>query len=66
MRSNNDADIRGIEQGSLSVISPAVLAKRIIAKCHVELFRGCSAKVRILRFKNLPPFQHDPGLQNRV
>jgi hypothetical protein len=24
---------------------------------------GPAAKVRILRFKNLPPFRHDPGLQ---
>jgi hypothetical protein len=24
---------------------------------------GAAAKVRILRFKNLPPFRHDPGLQ---
>jgi hypothetical protein len=27
---------------------------------------GPAAKVRILRFKNLPPFRHDPGLQNHV
>jgi hypothetical protein len=24
---------------------------------------GPAAKVRILHFKNLPPFRHDPGLQ---
>ncbi len=27
---------------------------------------GPAAKVRILRFKNLPPFRHDRGLQNHV
>ena len=27
---------------------------------------GTAAKVRILRFKNLPPLRHDPGLQNHV
>jgi hypothetical protein len=27
---------------------------------------GPAANVRILRFKNLPPFRHDPGLQNHV
>ena len=27
---------------------------------------GPAAKVRILRFKNLPPFRHDLGLQNHV
>ena len=27
---------------------------------------GSAAKVRILRFKNLPPFRHYPGLQNHV
>jgi len=28
--------------------------------------RRDAAKVRILRFKNLPPFRHDRGLQNHV
>jgi hypothetical protein len=28
--------------------------------------RGRAAKVRILRFKKLPPFRHYPGLQDRV
>jgi hypothetical protein len=27
---------------------------------------GPAAKFRILRFKNLPPFRHDPDLQNHV
>jgi hypothetical protein len=27
---------------------------------------GPAANVRILRFKNLPPFRHDLGLQNHV
>src|ERR1700730_12380748 len=30
---------------------------------HTSMAPRPAAKVRILRFKNLPPFRHDPGLQ---
>ena len=35
-------------------------------KNTLQWYLGPAAKVRILRFKNLPPFRHYRGLQNHV
>jgi hypothetical protein len=60
---DRDLSFIGTDRGLLrSVLDP---------RCSVREFEapgypGPAAKVRILRFKNLPPFRHYRGLQNHV
>jgi C4-dicarboxylate-specific signal transduction histidine kinase len=51
-------------------MSPAVRQKLFSPFCTTKNLTGTglglAAKVRILRFKNLPLFRHDRGLRNHV
>src|ERR1700691_6457569 len=54
---------RGLLRSVLSPWSPGPKCEAPGAPISMEEHTLAAAKVRILRFKNLPPFRHDPGLQ---
>ena len=73
-RFQDAAAFTGIDRGLLrSVLGPWSPVPKcdaprapISVEEHTSMASRPRAKVRILRFKNLPPFRHDRGLQNHV
>jgi hypothetical protein len=61
---------RGLLQSVLGPWSPVPKCDAprapISVEEHTSMHLGPAAKVRILRFKNLPPFRHYRGLQHHV